>query len=68
MDDDVRQHRLLQGAFECVDEMMGQLADKAHGICQQDLSAARKIQQAGGGIQSGEKGVLLQNLRSGQHI
>ena len=63
MQDNVAVARLLKGALKGLYQVMGQLSDKAHRICQKDFLPAGKLQCPRGGIEGGKQHVLGQNPR-----
>ena len=68
MEDDIAVLGLLQGALKRLDQVVGQLADKTHGVRQQNLLVPRQGKASGGGIQGGEQLVLRQDIRIGQMV
>ena len=61
MQNDITVAGLFQSAFKCINQMMGQLADKSNRISQKDLLPTGKLQLPCGGIQSGKQFILRQN-------
>lgn len=60
--DDVEQQvgilQLLQGGLEGLHQLMGQLADKAHGVGDHHVQGVADGQEAGGGIQGIKQAVV----------
>ena len=60
--------QLLQRGLEGLDQMGGQLADKAHRVRQQHLLGLVDAQAAGGGVQRVEQPVVGGDVRPGQAV
>ena len=58
MGEQIRRLQLLQRGAKGLLELLGQLADEAHGVGQDDLVVAGEAQPAAGRVQGGEKPVL----------
>ena len=68
VEQDIRVLCLLQGTLKSLDEVVWQLADKAHCVCQEHLLAPRQLQIPGGRVQRGKELVLGQDAGSGEVI
>ena len=66
--DDVRLRGLLQGRAECLHEMVGQLADEAYCVGQQDLLPVGHPRDAGRGVQGVEQPVHRAHARPGEGV
>ena len=58
MQNDIRVFCFLQGTFKCLDQVMGQLPNKANGIRQIDSGSPGKLQHSGCRVQCGKQFVL----------
>ena len=60
--------QLLQGGLEGLHQVVGQLADKAHGVGEQDLPRLVQLQTAGGGVQGIKEPVVGGDIRTGEPV
>ena len=59
---------LFQGGFERLDQLRGQVADKADGVGEDDLAAVGKRGTASRGVQRGKECVLHQHAGAGHGV
>lgn len=68
MNQQIRGFQFFQSGAESVGKLFGQIADKAHGIGQNNFPFCRETQPPGGRIQCGEEFVFSSNFRTGQGV
>ena len=64
----VGEHGLLQRGAKGLNQLMGELADEAHGVHQQAAAVVGQIDIAHHRVQRGEQLVLHQHVRAGQRV
>ena len=70
--DDVKQQigilQLLQRGLEGLHQLVGELADEAHRVGEQDGAGVGNFQRPGGGVQGVEEAVVGRNTRPGEAV
>lgn len=68
VDEEVGDDGFFERGFEGLDEPVGEIADEADGICQEELLAVGELDLAGGGVERGEELVFGEDLSAGDEI
>ena len=68
MDKQVGVDHHVQRGLERLDELVGQLADEAHGVAHVHGLSAGQLEAAGRGVQGGEEPVLHEDTGVGQPV
>jgi hypothetical protein len=68
VDQEIREHRLLERGLEGFDQAVGQISDEADGVGDQQRLAVGQVDAAGGGVERGEQHVLGHDIGPAQGI
>ena len=68
MEDQVSVSQLLQGSLKGLHQVVGELADEAHGVGDEHRAGVGNFQGSGGGVQSVEQPVPGGDARVGQGV
>ena len=66
MDEEIAEHRLFECGIEGLDQAVRELADKTHGVGEQERLVVREFDLARGGVEGCEEFVFDENLGAGE--
>ncbi len=68
VEEEIGEDGFFEGGFEGFDESVGEIADEADGVGEEDVLAVGEFAAAGGGIEGGEELVFGEDFRAGDVI